>query len=171
VKERAMPNVIVEIETGNLRSLILTIDYNLTSLLREAWQHPDPDGFGYFDNAEHVAGIGLVTCQTFMAAVYGGLEVEKAAALAIGPAHSCGLPVAKIVNDAANFWKHYNEWPDAGDKRRQPIAATFDTVGVALDGEYPLSKLLDKLAPHCDEQFEAIADVLEVWKSEVYRIA
>jgi hypothetical protein len=47
--------------------------------------------------------------------------------LQLGPKHSDGNTIVKIINDAANYWKHNNEWSlDKTPKRRELIVHVSD---------------------------------------------
>ncbi len=47
------------------------------------------------------------------------LNIKKSRALAFGPKHRSGRTIAAIVNSAANFWKHRDEWKLEGNQARR----------------------------------------------------
>jgi hypothetical protein len=111
--------MIVDFDLDLLKQLIRIIDQQLDLISEKATQVDDADSFGYFDSAEHITGFGFVACQTYMSSVYGYLKIEKQKALSIGPFHSSGQTKAHIINHAANYWKHNNEWSlKKSDKQR-----------------------------------------------------
>src|SRR5260370_1283722 len=105
-------HLLIDVETSVLRTLITTIGQQLEEVCRKSVEtNEDPEALGYFDSAEHLTGLGFVACQTYMATVYGHLRIEKLNALNAGPAHLSGQTKVQIINHAANYWKHNNEWP------------------------------------------------------------
>lgn len=168
----SMPNLLVDLETNLMRQTILALDAHLSDLSARSAECEDPDAFGYFDSMECATGLGFVACQTYMAAVYGPLRVEKSRAMAVGPRHPGGLTKAEMINHAANYWKHNNEWPlDRSQKRRDAIEAAFATVGFSVGGEYPLAGVLTVIAdPQC-ASLSAVLDVLDLWKADMESIA
>ncbi|MDY6981045.1 MAG: hypothetical protein SV201_14310, partial [Pseudomonadota bacterium] len=70
-------HALINIETDLSKELVETIDKRIEEIISLCNSVPDPDAFGYFDSAEHVTGLGFVTLQTYMAAVYGNLGIPK----------------------------------------------------------------------------------------------
>jgi hypothetical protein len=164
----SMPNLLVDLETDLVRGTILTLDAHLTELADRSAVCPDADAYGYFDSMESATGLGFVACQTYMAAVYGPLRVEKARALSVGPRHANGLTKAEIINHAANYWKHNNEWAlDRSTKRREKIENVFDSLPIC---EYPLCEILVEIADPQFASLSAVLDVLEQWKADVQQL-
>ena len=129
------------------------------------------DQFGYFDQAEHVIGLGFVACQAYLTANYGLLKVGKPKALAVGPVHPAGQRLARIINDAANYWKHHAEWHcDRGPARQQQIRDTFKAVGFPVDFAYPLSGILSTLSDSEVAAFTPLVARLAAWRDELRAI-
>ncbi len=163
-----MRHLWLESELEILGKLIDTIDQQLDQICQESTRVDDADSFGYFDSAEHVIGLGFVACQTYMATVYGYLKIEKQKALAAGPRHSGGHTKVQIINHAANYWKHNNEWAlDRTTARRQMIEKAFESVGFPVGTEYPLSGVLTEVASPEGAAFQPILQILELWKVEL----
>ena len=155
-------------ETKLTKELLETLDAKLEAIVDECNAVDDPDAMGYFDSAEHVTGLGFVTLQTYLAAVYGILRINKGTALNIGPKHQDGNTIAKIVNDAANYWKHNNEWSlEKSSKQRELIESTFESVGFPIDLEYPLCGVLTELSVPNYASFIAVFNKLEQWQSHL----
>jgi len=160
----------IEAELENLAKLIAAIDRHLSEICARSVEVDDADSFGYFDSAEHATGLGLVACQTYMAAVYGTLGVEKRRALTFGPKHLGGLPKVQIINHAANYWKHNNEWAsDRRAARQLAIEQAFEAVGFPVGTDYPLSGVLTELANPYPASLAAVVSTLEDWKAELYK--
>ncbi|MFC1634878.1 hypothetical protein ACFL5Z_08550 [Planctomycetota bacterium] len=151
-----------------LRELVQLIDQQLKKIEQLCSEVDDPDSLGYFDRGEHVIGLGFVACQTFMSSVCGHLRISRRSALAIGPSHPGGNTKAQIINHAANYWKHHNEWnPIKTDRRRESIEKAFNSVGFSVDLDYPLSNVLAELSMPGKVRFQSVLSALEVWKDEV----
>ena len=163
-----MRHLWIEVELSNLTKLISVIDEQLSDICRESVKVEDADSFGYFDSAEHAVGLGLVACQTYMAAVYGEIKLEKNQALEFGPKHHGGLTKVQIINHAANYWKHSNEWAlDRSAKRREAIELAFDSVGFSVGAGYPLFGILTELTDPYPASLQPIISILETWKAEL----
>ena len=162
----------IEPELQKVSDLIAAIDDRLSDICRMAVESDDPDAFGLFDGAEHATGLGLVACQTYMSIVYGALRIEKLQALSYGPKHQGGLTKVQIINHAANYWKHNNEWGfDQTSARRNAIEKAFDSVGFPVGTDYPLSGLLTELAAPHAASLRSVIDILALWKEELVNAA
>ena len=162
----------IEAELGNLAKLVSAIDSHLSDICARSVEVEDPESFGYFDSAEHATGLGLVACQTYIATVYGTLGIEKRRALNFGPKHLGGLTKVQIVNHAANYWKHNNEWAlDRTAARQVAIEQAFESVGFPVGADYPLSGVLTELANPHPVSLAAVVSILEAWKAELYKAA
>ena len=160
-----MNHLELEYNLEHLRGLIIFIDEQLQDISQESVEADDADSFGYFDSAEHTIGLGFVACQTYMAAVYGYLSIEKNKALSVGPIHDSGQTIVQIINHAANYWKHNSEWPlERSSQRRETIEKAFESVGFSVNLEYPLAGLLTELVYPADAGFKPVIHLLEKWK-------
>jgi hypothetical protein len=167
-----MNNLILDYDLSLLKELIRTIDQQLDQISEKSMQVDDADSFGYFDSAEHFTGLGFVACQTYLTAVYGCLKIEKQHALSMGPLHSSGQTKVQIINHAANYWKHNNEWSlDRNSAQRKIIENTFESIGFPINIEYPLSGVLTEVASPEPAAFEPVIALLEVWTNVLYKAA
>ncbi len=152
-------------------SLVTVIDERLSDIREIAVNAESADELGYYDAAEHATGLGLVACQTIIAIVCGGLGVEKSTALALGPVHAGGLSKVQIINHAANYWKHNNEWSlERPDKRKEAISKAFASVGFPVGTDYPLSGVLTELADSKPASLREVLAILAAWKVEVLNV-
>ena len=162
---------LVQYDLELLKELVQLIDRQIENICQLCSGVNDPDSLGYFDSAEHVTGLGFVACQTFMSSVCGNLGVSKGNALAIGPSHSSGNTKAQLVNHAANYWKHKNEWEQSKkDKQREVIEKAFESVGFPVNLDYPLSGVLTEVSLPEEARFQSVLGALEVWKDELGKI-
>lgn len=163
-----MPRLWIEHELETLLSLIRLLDQQLGDLSDRSVEAEDADAYGHFDTMEHLVGLAMVTGQTYVAAVCGAIALDKRLALKTGPSHSGGKTKVEIINHAANYWKHNNEWgTERSDRRRQAIEEAFDSVGFPVGTDYPLSGVLTELSDPEFASLDALARILTEWKSAV----
>jgi hypothetical protein len=139
--------------------------------IRVEWQ--DANEFretDYFERSEHITGLGFGACQTYMVATYGFLNFPKSVALRTGPEHG-GRPSVAIINAAANYWKHHDEWHlEKRPDRQAKIGDAFGAVGYAIDAEYPLSGILAELSSPHVASFVGIVQILESWRESLRQL-
>lgn len=126
------------------------------------------DQMGLFDRAEHACGLGFVACQAYLASTYSDLGITKSVALTVGPDHRWGGKAVAIINAAANFWKHHDEWqlvPDHPGRRR--TEQSFDSIGFPVNSEYPLSGVLTELVVPRETRLLSLVPALEAWRDEL----
>lgn len=159
----------IESELSKLSGLILAVDEHLSEVCDKSVAAEDSDAFGLFDSAEHATGLGFVACQTYMATLCGALMIEKSRALSLGPTHSGGLTMVQVINHAANYWKHNNEWSlDKSAARQEAIHRAFDSVGFPVGTDYPLSGVLTELSGVFPAALKQLIPILEEWKAAMY---
>jgi hypothetical protein len=132
-----------------LVSVLTGLDAHLGSLAQYA-QGEDADTWDVFHDMDNTVGLGFAAAQTYLTSVSRALRMNRTDAISRGPKHTRGFTIAQIVNEAANFWKHRDEWDEepteaSRDRRRARTIAVLVAVGVELNADYPLSSLLDKL--------------------------
>jgi hypothetical protein len=169
-------NVVYDYDLNMLVDVLEVIDQQLAKV-GDGWEDQElADQFGVFNRAEHIVGLGFVACQAYLTATYGFLKVDKCKALDLGPVyqtgHGGGQRIVRIVNDAANFWKHHDEWHrDESSARQQKIRESFTAMGFPDDPEYPLSGILSKLAAPEVTAFKPLAAGLTVWRDDLRKTA
>ncbi len=167
-----MRHLWIETELSRLNGLIAAIDDHLSGICNRSLESSDTDSFGLFDSAEHATGLGFVACQTYMATVYGTLQIEKRIALNFGTKHHGGMTKVQIINHAANYWKHNNEWAlDRTVARQEAIERAFEFVGFPVGTDYPLSGVLTELSELQPASFRSVIGILETWKAELHNAA
>ncbi len=119
-------NPVFDYDLETLREIALVLDARLDKLDRDIERYEDADAFG--DTAEGLCGIGFVAGQQYMTATASWLGVDKSKALPCGPIHKCGDTVASIINHAANYWKHGDEWR-LGKSEKQQATTGADNRG------------------------------------------
>lgn len=78
-----------------------------------------------------------------------------------------------VINAAANFWKHVDEWNRSAvalkdkEKLRKDQKPTISTIeNVSPWGDYTCSNLLFELTPNT--QFADVLPILEQWRGELH---
>jgi hypothetical protein len=155
-----------------LAELLLVIDRQLASIRSGCNDPEEADALGYFDRGEHVTGLGFVACQAYMTATRGSLCLDKSRALTVGPSHKSGQSVVAIINHAANYWKHHDEWSlDPSHANANRIREAFNDVGFPVDGHYALSNILAALVDPEPAAFKPLLATLASWRDGLPRPA
>ena len=128
------------------------------------------DAIRDFDWGEYVAGLGFAACQAYLASTFGQLKIPKDAALALDPRHRTGKSVVKLVNHAANRWKHESEWAiENNGKHRVRTLAAFVDAGIGKDENYPLLAMLRALVGPDAPRFATLLSALVERRDEPRR--
>ncbi len=168
-----------------LETFIKVIDTELSKLDLRIKNSADPDADGLCDFGEYLIGYGFLAIQRYIASTYPQTKIKKNDSLKFGPKTNDDLFLAEVLNEAANYWKHEDEWPIILTKelsedsaitmcldlnKRQGI--TFDTVDkIANARDYRLSNLLaELLKKHTDVielQFSPLLPFIESWRNDL----
>ena len=153
-----------------LIEVLQLLDMQLTKIADQG-DDPDRDDFSnLWERAEHVIGLGFVACQTYMAARSGWASRKKKDMLDRGPLHACGLRVARIVNAAADYWKHAPEadWLSCpGNTLRPGTLEPLTAVGVS-GSDFIVSQALDHLVgTERTERLTRLVPMLVTWRRAV----
>jgi hypothetical protein len=155
---------VLDFDLDLLTELLAAIDYQLDRIELQSEQFPDQDSAGHFDRMEGLVGLGFVACQQYIHATYAQLGAgSKAKALQSPPIHSCGRPVAELINAAANFWKHHDEWPTSNQSHEARIRATIDVL-TASSADYVLTNVLHELLRPAPPRFAGLLERLSLWR-------
>jgi len=125
----------------------------------------DPEGNAIiFDPMEHIAGVAVVTAQRYIASVCNWFSVPRTQALMLGPQKK-KVPVAKVIDAAANYWKHIEDGPNAVYADTREVLAN---VGVAFESGYCVSNTIHECGyKHLSE---LLPDLI-AWRDDVLREA
>ena len=93
-----------------------------------------------FDSIDYIISVGLDACQSYLATRSTDLTVTNVAVLKRGPQHPSGLTIVEIINHAANFGKHDDEWSLFPPNPCEALDALF-----VRNNEYPLTTILRAL--------------------------
>ena len=145
------------------------LDGQLARLEGEARTGEDPDRFGQYDRLEYLTGLGFVACQQYMIGAFARKKINKQTALDLGPKHRCGETFASLVNAAANYWKHREEWggSNGGNPRADQTTRRLRSLGLDLEQSYVIANVLyELLRPHA-ARFERLIPFLTRWRDDV----
>lgn len=151
-----------------LKEIASVLDERLSEIERQIQSGDEADWFG--DTAEGLCGIGFVACQQYLTETASWVDVAKSTALGCGPIHPCGNTIASIVNHAANYWKHSDEWSHETSKSQQ--ARTQDGLEAILadfENGYPLTVILARLVfPSKNWRFGELIPRLTDWRDDLH---
>ena len=122
------------------------------------WEHSEESYM--FDPMEHLAGVGVVAAQRYLASICSWFSVSRDEALRLGPQKK-GVSVAAVVNAAANYWKHIEDGEGA---IHQPTRKVLEQIGVTLDSSYCVSNALYECG---FQQFDGLLQALVSWRDAV----
>jgi hypothetical protein len=155
-----------DLELGFLEKHLSLIDAQLDRVVADGKGCGDPDAFGVLDDIESLAGLGFVACQRYLTATYGWMRLTKQAALTVGPKHHSGFTVVEVVNHAANFWKHHDEWnPGKKTKQQERTEEALVSLG-ALPSDYPVTRVLTEIAG--GYLFKSLMRDMASWSKELH---
>ncbi|MBT7060460.1 MAG: hypothetical protein HN976_35525 [Lentisphaerae bacterium] len=126
----------------------------------------DPDQFGYLDAAEYLAGVALVAAQRYLSATLPSSGLSKKEALDLPPTLPSGQTCVALINGAANFWKHGEEWSDPPTIQQALTARTVESAGIEAQ-EYVCTEALAALVGLEQRPFLRLRELLAEWRSYV----
>ena len=113
----------------------------------------DVDSSGLCDRAEFLAGLAFTICQKYISATIGWFNLreskfDKDIFLKLGPLYKDKEPAtcAQIINAAANYWKHSDEW---------------NTVSLTQEGDNDLFTINAKDYSKLTNQAKRTIDILQ----------
>lgn len=145
----------------------------------------DPDSLGYFDRGEYLVGIGFCACQRYMSSTYGPIGIEKSKALKMGPNHDDDFSLPYIINVAANYWKHSDEWNSIGFKsnfeenEHELISHSIENLSkqqkmtvkaiktVTPWEDYTCANILASLTPGPELKLVELIPILKEWRNQI----
>jgi hypothetical protein len=175
---------LADADLANLTDLLAAFDRLLKKLSAECDKCPDPDGWGLFDQMDYLAGMGFAACQRYLTTIMGEKgKGRKTELLGRGPkSESFQQAVAKIINAAANHWKHHNEWQieplgttkvDSFNKSTIELLESIDAWNrqsrdlwpKGRNYDYPMGHLLHGLTG--DANLVPLVPSLEAWRDDL----
>jgi len=155
----------VDYDLDVLKDVLQLLDGQLDKAYGYAETEDDPDGAGVFETVDYLIGLGLVACQAYMSATYGPMGIDKSAALKMGPPGATGHTFAELVNDAANFWKHKDDWQLKPSSRQQrETLEGLAAMGCEV-GDYPLIGALTAPVRPRKCRLQYLVTRLEAWQN------
>jgi len=78
------------------------------------------------------------------------------------------MTILQIINHAANFWKHEDDWRlKKNSKNEIRTRAALKKVGFSTKRPYVLTNILAEIAPSKSAQFRTLIPILEAWREEL----
>jgi hypothetical protein len=163
-------NVIADPELGLLADLYEFLDSKLEKLCDESVLCNDAESSGYYDQIEYLTGFGLIALQTYLTETSAFFGLRKHETFDLGPKTSSGVSKIKILNAAANFWKHREEWIFKGEeKQAEAVSILFGEVGYSIDTDYPISGVLTELLDPLEVRFSSLLIPVRAWRDDLIR--
>ncbi len=168
-----------------LEDFFTFLDAKLDDLQQRIEQADDPDQMGLLDDAEYLAGLGFVACQRYLATTFWPIVLEpndgrseksekKKDALKFGPRYARDQSYAQILNSAANYWKHVDEWNKDAVIARDSSAlkgdesATMSKIETVIKwSDYTCFNLLAALTDINKPRFAVLVPVLIAWRKQL----
>lgn len=101
--------LITEMHLAGLREVLAPLDSFAEQCQERAQYQSDRQWSLERAQAENAIGTGFVVLQTFMSTSIGVVNQKKPEALSVGPEIAASQPLALIIHECANAWKHENE--------------------------------------------------------------
>lgn len=128
----------------------------------------EADMLDYTWLAEHLFGVGLVTAQVYInSSLFNGPtqkenSLSQKTAHKLGPKHSSGISIIKLIIHGANYWKHNDEWSESPlNNSRNFILNTFSSIGIG--NSYPLYSLMEEITNTSKPRLGQLSSLLEEW--------
>lgn len=163
-------DVLGEYELWLLRDCLSMLDVKLVELAMqiEVAGHPEIDGLA--DKGEYYVGLGFVAMQRCLTSIQSRSGMSKSDSLKFGETFGDGGFVVEVINAAANYWKHEDEWGLLNVIRRDTSALRNDQRKTAEKLEeitpwdsYTCSNVVAVLNPDGDLRMMPLLEYLEVW--------
>lgn len=137
------------------------------------------------EQAEFIAGLGFTICQKYITGTLGWIKVDKESALKKGPLFSEKLTYAKIINAAANYWKHHDEWDaisfgeadedgllsvtlrDASKLSNQACRTIKILQQVTVWSDYNCVNILYEITKKTENNLLSLTPILQQWRAEL----
>jgi hypothetical protein len=153
-----------------LRNVLSLLDERIAAIEAhiEANKNQDPEVFGFYDDVDHIIGVGFVTCQRYITSTCNYWKCDKKLALDIGPVITNGITYASAVNAAANYWKHHVEWDGSSSRKdSERIIATLTNIGVNFEHSLVTGNALWKMNM---ERLSELLPFLTQWRRAVVEL-
>jgi hypothetical protein len=167
-------NEFADDELGNLSDFLALLDAKLEEIQSQINESPCPDSEGIFDKGEYFIGLGFSAIQKYITSIHGQDDVPKSNALNLGKKHSEGTTIISVINAAANYWKHQDEWglknlvskdtSNLNDAAKKTIAKIEE---VTPWDDYTCSNVIAALTSVGNIKLSPLIPTLIDWRSEI----
>ena len=105
--------------------------------------------------------------QTYMTDTASCAGKRKHEVFKYGAKTPSGASKVQIVNAAANYWKHREEWVFDDGRRQKAIDQLFEEVGYSTRVDYPISGVLTELLAPAEMTFASLLTVIRDWRDDL----
>lgn len=133
-------------------------------------QDADPEIAGFYaDEIDYLIGLGFVAGQRYITSTRSYWKLPKDQALNMGPYFgSTSIGYAAIVNAAANYWKHHEEWDNSAlNPNAKHVVDILTKIRVDWRGSFVVMNTLQALGV---KTLMELAPQLETWHANVMEI-
>jgi hypothetical protein len=158
-----------------LHDIIVGIEAGLTTI-RQRLEEEDDDGITACDHAEPLLGLGFVAAQAYVLGTWTDLNHIRSDSAKIPISKSdCyasdsikvrdGITRIHVINAAANYFKHHDEWTAWPKNETARILAS---IGITKDTEFPCIHTVQLL---CGPAWRLIVlhQIVKEWREHVIR--
>jgi len=160
-------NSVYDPDLEHLSEIAAFLDSKLEELCAYSVSSEEADAFGYFDQIEHFLGFGLTAFQTYLLDTASCARRRKHETYKYGPKTTSGASKIQILNAAANYWKHREEWIFDDGHRQAAVDKLFDEVGYSTGVDYPLSGVLTELLTPASVSFNSLLTLVTIWRDDM----
>ena len=164
-----------------LDAKLLEVNFKVQEALNNSL---NPDDLDLFSKGEYIIGMGFSACQRHISSTLGLIEIERSTALEVGPTHS-GKPIVTIINAAANYWKHSDDWSaisftkipesemvrinvrDSEFLNKQQKETILTIEAVAPWSDYTCANILASLTKTNELKLSELIPILDEWRNEL----
>jgi hypothetical protein len=152
-----------------LEGVLESLDSSLAPIHKSIKASTIWDVESYCDHGEYLIGVGFCVMQRYLLDVLQDLKIDQGLARDLGPKSKEGVPVAKLIHSAGNYWKHEPEWHIWLESLKPQSQRTInDTLHGRNSADYPLSQVLADLCGDKKLLLVNCIPYLKEWRQAVY---
>jgi len=163
---------IEDTDLEQLRELLAVLDSHFAQYTEKRNQAAPPEQNVYWDRLSYVAGLGFVMCQQYINDTWRSAGLDFKTAMAIPPLYETELSVVRVINAAANYWKHYVEDVDfPKGTLREETMKVIQQLNQDIESGCLMEVFLEHLVGLQDQPFAKLSDLLVQWRGQVIATA
>jgi hypothetical protein len=133
----------------------------------------DPESDGLCEAGEYFIGHGFIAIQRYLTTTRTALRIGASDAYSLPPNVQNGLPLAAVLNAAANYWKHVEEWVETlnvgkdSELRANALKTLQQIETVTPWADYTCANLLAALLDGKALELSSLLPEIEEWRSNL----